>query len=76
MYTAQEDITKINLDGFDLDDSFGSLTVFSAQNLFSDLMRKYNDPDDACHFRLFDFVVLGSQITPEQDLVRITFGSL
>ena len=39
-------------------------------------MRKHNDPEDAYHFRLFDFVVLGSQVTAEHDLVRITFGSV
>ena len=39
-------------------------------------MRKHTDPEDAYHFRPFDFVVPGSQITPEQDLVLITFGSL
>ena len=39
-------------------------------------MRKHNDPEDAHHFRLFEFLVLGSQVTAEHDLVRITFGSL
>ena len=39
-------------------------------------MRKHSDPEDAYHFRLFDFVVLGSQITAENDIVCITFGSL
>jgi hypothetical protein len=39
-------------------------------------MSKHNDSADAFHFRLFDFVVLGSQITAEDDIVRITFGSL
>ena len=39
-------------------------------------MRKHNDPGDAYHFRLFDFVVLGSQVTAEHNLVRITFGSV
>ena len=38
-------------------------------------MRKHNDPEDAYHFRLFDFVVLGSQVTAEHDLVHITYGS-
>ena len=42
----------------------------------STLMRKHNDPEDAYHFRLFDFVVLSSQVTAEHDLVRITFGSV
>ena len=39
-------------------------------------MRKHNDPEDAYHFRLFDFVVLGIQVTAEHDLVLITFGSV
>ena len=54
-------------------DSFGSFTVFSENNLFSALKRKHNDPSDAYHLRLFDFVVLGSQVTgltAEHDLVR------
>ena len=39
-------------------------------------MRKHNDPEDAHHFRLFEFLVLGSQVTAERDLVLITFGSV
>ena len=35
-------------------------------------MRKHNDPEDAYHFSLFEFVVLGSQISPERYIVRIT----
>ena len=76
VYSARKNMTKKQLDGYELNDSFGSLTVFAEINLFSTLMRKHNDPDDAYHFRLFDFVVLGSQVTAEHDLVRITFGSV
>ena len=76
VYSCWKDMTKKQLDGYALNDSFGSLTVFSENNLFSALMRKHNDPEDAYHFRLFDFVVLGSQVTTEHDLVRITFGSV
>jgi hypothetical protein len=61
-----------HVDGFDLKDSFGSLHILCAPNLFSDLMRKHNDPQDAYHFSLFEFVVLGSQVCPERDIVRIT----
>ena len=39
-------------------------------------MRKHNDPEDAYHFRLFEFHVLGSQVNAERELVRITFGSV
>ena len=76
VYSAWKDMTKKQADGFELDDSFGSLTVFSEQNVFSALMRKHDDPADAYNFRLFDFVVLGSQITAEHDLVSITLGSV
>ena len=76
VYSARKNMTKKQLDGYELNDSFGSLTVFADINLFSTLMRKHNDPEDAYHFRLFDFVVLGSQVTAEHDLVRITFGSV
>ena len=68
-------MTKRQLDSYELNDSFGSLTVFAEINLISTLMRKHNDPEDPYHFRLFDFVVLGSQITAEHDLVLISFGS-
>ncbi len=35
-------------------------------------------PEDAHHFSLFEFVVLGSQVSPERDIVtvRITFSSV
>ena len=50
VYTARKDITKKQLDGYDLNDSFGSLTVFAEINLFSTLMRKHNDLEDAAHY--------------------------
>ena len=34
-------------------------------------MSKHNDAEDPYHLRLFDFVVLGSQVIAEHDLVRI-----
>ena len=39
-------------------------------------MRKHNDPEDAYHYRLFEYVVLGSQVSPECAIVRITFSSV
>ena len=43
VYSARKNMTKKQLDGYELNDSFGSLTVFSEINLFSTLMRKHND---------------------------------
>ena len=63
---VRKQVTQQHVDGFDLKDSFGSLHVLCTSNLFSDLMRRHNDPEDAYHFRLFEFVVLGSQVSPER----------
>jgi hypothetical protein len=71
---VRKQVTKKHVDGFDLKDSFCSLHALCETNLFSDFMRKHNDP--AYHFRLFEFVVLGSQVSPERDIVRITFSSV
>ena len=60
---VRKQVTQQHVDGFDLKDSFGSLHVLCASNLFSDLMRKHNDPQDAYHFSLFEFVVLGGQVS-------------
>ncbi len=69
-------VTQQHVDGFDLKDSFGSMHVLCASNMFSDLMRKHNDRREAYHFRLFEFVVLGSQVSAERDIVCITFSSV
>ena len=73
---VRREMTAQHLDGFELSDTFGSLTTFCAENLFSTLMLKHNDAADPYHLRLFDFVVLGGQVSAEHDLVRITFGSV
>ena len=57
-------------------DTFRSLVGLYENNLFSTLMLKHNDAADPYHLCLFDFVVLGSQVAAEHDLVRITFGSV
>ena len=73
---VRKEMTTQHLDGFELCDTFGSLVGFCEKNLFSTLMLKHNDAADPYHLRLFDFVVLGSQVAAEHDLVRITFGSV
>ena len=43
-----------------MDDSNGQLSPFAEINEFS--VRKHNDAADPSHFKLCDFVVLGSEI--------------
>ena len=38
-------------------------------------MRKHNNSADSYHLRLFAFVMIGSEIWPERDLVSIYFSS-
>jgi hypothetical protein len=71
---VRKQVTKQHLDGFNLKDSFGSLHVRTKQFIL--LMHKHNDPEDAYHFRLFEFGVLGSQVRPERDIVHITFSTV
>ena len=73
---VRKQVTHQHLDCFNLKDSFGSLHVLCEANLFFDLVRKHNDPEDASYFRLFEFVVLGSQVSPEFDIVLTTFSSV
>ncbi len=73
---VRKQVTKQHLDNVNLKDSFGSLHVLCETNLFSGLMRKHNDPENAYHFLLFEFAVLGSQVSPERDIARITLSSV
>ncbi len=74
VYSARKGMTKKQLDWMIPLDSceFSAQTIF-ATNFVSDRLRKHNDSEDAYQFQLFEFAVLGSQITAEHDLVRITF---
>jgi hypothetical protein len=38
-------------------------------------VQKRNDPDDSYHICLFDFVVIGSEVIAERDIVQINFSS-
>ena len=57
------------------DDTFGNLLQFAEGHDFSALLAKHNDPEDPYHFDLFDFVVLGSELLAQRDIVRITLSS-
>jgi hypothetical protein len=57
------------------DDSFGALAAFAAEHDWSECVRRHNDPTDEYHLSQFERVVLGSQISPEVDVVRMTLSS-
>ena len=59
-----------------MDGSFGNLVQFTEVNDCSALIHTHNDPEDPYYFKLFEFVVLGSEFLPERDLALITVASL
>ena len=59
-----------------MDDTFGNLVQFAGVNEFSALMGMHNYPADPYRFKLNDFVLLGSELIAQRDIVRMTVSSL
>ena len=72
---VRKELTAKHL-GSEMDDTFGNLVQFAEVNEFSALMRKHNDPEDPYHFKLYEFVLLGSEFLAQRDIVRMTVSSL
>jgi hypothetical protein len=64
------------LNGFNLDDSYGKLQEFADCHLWSTLVRRHNDPEDVYHIGLHDFCVLGHQNEAVFDVLRMNMSSL
>ena len=62
-------------EGAEIDDSFGSLSTFAADKVWSESVRRHNDSADVFHISQFDTVVLGSETSPEFDIFRMTLSS-
>ncbi len=63
------------LQGFDIDNSFGSLTQFADAKWFRTLLDGNNDPEDDFHFDLYSPVVIGRDINASRDVVHINLTS-
>ena len=70
------ELTSELLDGLKMDDSFGALTQFVQQRWFASLLEKHNDEESDYHFDLFDVVVIGQDLSPEDDIVYMNTTSL
>ena len=46
------------------------------QRWFADLLAKHNDPESDYNFNLFDVVVVGKDLSPEDDIVYMNMSSL
>ena len=68
VYKVRKDMFAKHL-ASETDDTFGTLLQFAEDHDFSALLAKHNDP---YHFDLFDFVVLGSELLAQREIVHIT----
>jgi hypothetical protein len=68
-------MTIRQLQGFNIDSTFGSLTQFADAKWFHTLLDRDNDPEDDFHFDLFSPVVIGRDINASSDIVHINLTS-
>jgi hypothetical protein len=73
---SRAQLTMKQLDGFDINSSYGSLQQFSDKFWFADLFARNNDGEDEFHFDLFTPVVIGRNLDAPRDIVHINLTSL
>ena len=73
---SRAQLTIRQLQGFDIDSSFGSLTKFAEAKWFRTLLDRNNDPEDDFHFDLFSPIVIGRDINATRDIVHINLTSI
>jgi hypothetical protein len=73
---ARKNFTAKQLGGFIIADNFGSLTEFCNRSVWSEAVRKHNDPAIDFHVSLYDYVVIGYELIAELDVVRINLSSV
>jgi len=59
---VRDDITKVNLNGIEVDGSYGSLTELCKAIDFRKAVKRHNDPDVPYHIDMFETVCIGHDI--------------
>jgi hypothetical protein len=70
------DLTLEQLGNYKIDDSFGSLVLYTDSKFFSSLVAEHNKLDSHFHFNLFELFVIGWDLNPKDDMVYITFSTI
>ena len=73
---SRAELTVKQLQGFDINSTFGSLTQFSEVKWFRTLIDRNNNYDDDFHFDLFTPFVIGRGIDAKRDIVHINITSM
>ena len=75
VYKVRKELTQKQLDGLVVSYSFGDLSSFTRRNVFSELLGRHNDPEDAYHLPLYDLVVIGGEVQAHHDVLRVNLSS-
>jgi hypothetical protein len=73
---ARKILTAKQFGGFIIVDNFGSLTEFCNRSVWSEVVRKHNDPAIDFHVSFYDYVGIGYELIVERDVVRINLSSV
>jgi hypothetical protein len=76
VHTSRAQLTVKQLQGFNIDSSFGSLAQFSDVKWFKTVAARHNDPEDDFHFNMFSAFVIGRDHNAARDIVHINITSL
>ena len=73
---ARDLLTVRQLEGFNIENTYGSLGQFVASRWFRSLIDRHNDEADEFHFDLFKPFVIGRDLNAKRDIVHINITSL
>ncbi len=76
MRASRAQLTVKQLQGFNIDSSFGSLAQFTDVKWFKALVARHNDPEDEFHFNMYKSFVIGRDLNAGRDVVHMNFTSL
>ncbi len=67
--TSRVQLTFNQFEGFNIDNSSGSLARFADAKWFKTLVDRNNDPDDEFHFDIFSAFIIGHDVDAAGDIV-------
>ena len=73
---SRAQLTVKQLQGFNIDSSFGSLAQFADVKWFKTLVARHNDPEDEFHFNIYSAFVIGRDLNAARDIVHMNITSL
>jgi hypothetical protein len=73
---SRAQLTVKQLQGLNIDSSFGSLAQFTDVKWFKTFVARHNDPEDEFHFNMYKPFVIGRDLNAGRDIVHMNITSL